>query len=101
VSRALRQVADAYGLTVVLACQDIYTSLVSEHSTGMVQLVRTSLQDVLNAAPVVLQEEDDPVLARSLERYLQMGRPGTNAGHDEGHVYSRMPESTEGTPPEN
>jgi hypothetical protein len=66
---------------MVLACQDIYTSLVSERSTGMIQLVRASPQDVLNAAPVVLQQEDDPVLARSLERYLQMGRPGTNAGH--------------------
>lgn len=100
VSRALRQVADAYGLTMVLACQDIYASLVSEHSTGMIQLVRASPQDVLNAVPVVLQEEDDPVLARSLEQYLQMGRPGTNAGHGEGEAYSRMPESTEGIPPE-
>ncbi|MGH3246535.1 MAG: hypothetical protein ACRDOI_10030 [Trebonia sp.] len=75
VSQALRQVADAYGLTMVLACQDIYTSLVSKHSTGMIQLVRSSEADVLNAPPVILQQADDPVLARSLERYLQMGRP--------------------------
>jgi chromosome segregation protein len=75
VSQALRQIADKYGLTMVLACQDLYTSLVSERSTGMIQLVRTSPEHVLNAAPVVLQEEDDPVLARSLQRYLQMGRP--------------------------
>jgi hypothetical protein len=62
-----------------LACQDLYTSLVSERSTGMIQLVRASTQDVLNAPPVILQEEDDPVLARSLERYLLMGRPGAHA----------------------
>jgi hypothetical protein len=74
VSQALRQVADAYGLTMVLACQDIYTSLVSKNSTGMIQLVRPSEAYVLNAPPVILQQEDDPVLARSLERYLQMGR---------------------------
>ena len=60
---------------MVLACQELYTSLVSEHSTGMTHLVRISPEDTLNAAPVVLQEEKDPVLARSLERYLQMGRP--------------------------
>jgi hypothetical protein len=100
VSQALRQVADAYGLTMVLACQDLYTSVVSERSTGMIQLVRASPQDVLNAAPVVLQQEDDPVLARSLERYLQMGRPGTNAGDGYGHVYSRRPEGTGVTPAE-
>jgi ABC-type enterochelin transport system ATPase subunit len=75
VSQVLRQVADTYSLTMVLACQDIYTSLVSKHSTGMIQLVRPSEADVLNAPPVILQQEDDPVLARSLERYLQMGRP--------------------------
>jgi hypothetical protein len=75
VSQALRQIAEKYGLTMVLACQDLYTSLVSEHSTGVIQLVRASPGDVLNAPPVVLQEDDDPVLARSLERYLQMGRP--------------------------
>jgi len=75
VSQALRQVADEYGLTMVLACQDLYTSLVSEHSTAMTQLVRTSSEDVLNAAPVVLQGDEDPMLARSLQPYLQMGRP--------------------------
>ena len=75
VSQALRQIADKYGLTMVLACQDLYTSLVSECSTAMIQLVRTSPEYVLNAAPVVLQEEEDPVLARSLQPYLQMGRP--------------------------
>ena len=53
VSQALRQVACKYGLTMVLACQDLYTSLVSERSTGMIQLVRASSQDVLNAAPVI------------------------------------------------
>ena len=46
----------------------------------MIQLVRPSEADVLNAPPVILQQEDDPVLARSLERYLQMGRPTGYAG---------------------
>jgi hypothetical protein len=40
----------------------------------MIQLVPPSEAYVLNAPPVILQQEDDPVLARSLERYLQMGR---------------------------
>jgi hypothetical protein len=80
VSQALRQIAERYGLTMVLACQDLYTSLVSEHSAGVIQLVRASPEDVLNAPPVILQEEDDPVLAQTLQRYLQMGRPTDHAG---------------------
>jgi hypothetical protein len=80
VSQALRQIAEKYGLTMVLACQDLYTSLVSEHSAGVIQLVRASPGDVLNGPPIVLQEDDDPVLARSLQWYLQMGRPTDHAG---------------------
>ena len=80
VSQALRQIAEMYGLTMVLACQDLYTSLVSEHSAGVIQLVRTLPGEVLNAPPVILQEEDDPVLAQSLQRYLQMGRPTGHTG---------------------
>jgi len=80
VSQALRQIAEKYGLTMVFACQDLYTSLVSEHSAGVIQLVRASPEDVLNAPPVILQEEDDPSLAQLLQRYLQMGRPTDHAG---------------------
>jgi hypothetical protein len=71
----LKQVAYKYGLTVVLACQDVYTHLVTPHSAGMIQLIRASPADVLNAAPVILQEDDDPALIHSLEPYLRMGRP--------------------------
>jgi hypothetical protein len=80
VSHALKQIAEKYGLTMVLACQDLYTSLVSEHSASVIQLVRSSPGHVLNAPPVILQEEDDPVLVRSLTQYLQMGRPTGHAG---------------------
>jgi hypothetical protein len=79
VSQALQQIADKVGLTMVLACQDLYTNLVSERSTGMIHLVQVSAQDALNAPPVILQEEGDPVLVRSLEQYLLMGRPGAHA----------------------
>jgi ABC-type branched-subunit amino acid transport system ATPase component len=77
ITTVLKQVADKYGLTVVLACQDVYTHLVTPHSAGMIQLVRASSTHVLNAAPVILQEDDDPALIRSLEPYLRMGRPAT------------------------
>jgi hypothetical protein len=73
VSQALRQVSEKYGLTVVLACQDLYTDLVAEHSAGVVQLVRSSPGHVLNAPPVI-QGDEDPRLAESLEPYLRMGR---------------------------
>ena len=78
VSQALQQIADKVDLTMVPACQDLHTSLVSERSTGIIQLVRVSTQDVLNA-PVILQEEGDPVLAWSLEQYLLLGRPAAHA----------------------
>jgi hypothetical protein len=75
VSQALRQVAGEYGVTMVLAYQDLYSSLVSERSTGMIGLVRASRENLLNAPPVILQEEDGPVLTWSLEQYLQMRWP--------------------------
>ena len=80
VSQALKQIAQKYGLTMVLACQDLYTSLVSEHSAGVIQLVRSSQEEVLNEPPVLLQEDDDQVLAQLLEQYLQMGRPTGRSG---------------------
>jgi hypothetical protein len=42
VSQALQQIADKVGLTMVRACQNLYTGLVSERSTSMIQLVRVS-----------------------------------------------------------
>jgi len=75
VSRVLRQVAGRYGLTVVLACQDLYTDLVAEHAAGMIQLVRSSLKDALNAPPVIIQGEEDRGIAEALGSYLRMGRP--------------------------
>jgi hypothetical protein len=55
VSQALQQIANKVDLTAVLACRDLYGSLVSECSMGMIQLVRASTQDVLNVLPVILQ----------------------------------------------
>jgi hypothetical protein len=37
--------------------------------------VRASRENLLNAPPVILQEEDGPVLTWSLEQYLQMRWP--------------------------
>ena len=74
-SRVLRQVAEKYGLTVVLACQDLYTDLVAEHAAGMIQLVRSSLRDALNVPPVIIQGEEDRGIAEALGSYLRMGRP--------------------------
>lgn len=74
VSQALRQVAEKYGLTVVLACQDLYTDLVAEQAAGMIQLVRSSPGDALNAPPVI-QGEEDRNIAETLAPYLRMGRP--------------------------
>jgi ABC-type cobalamin/Fe3+-siderophores transport system ATPase subunit len=75
VSRVLRQVSEKYGLTVVLACQDLYTDLVAEHSAGMIQLVRSSPKDALNTPPVIIQGEEDHRIAEMLMPYLRMGRP--------------------------
>lgn len=75
VSRVLRQVAEKYGLTVVLACQDLYTDLVVEHAAGMIQLVRSSPKNALNVPPAIIQGEEDRGIAEALGSYLRMGRP--------------------------
>jgi hypothetical protein len=75
VSHALKQVAEKYGLTVVLACQDLYTDIVTEYSAGVIQLVRVSDEEPLNAPPAILWQEDDPAIIEALGPYLQMGRP--------------------------
>lgn len=75
VSHALKQVAEKYGLTVVLACQDLYTDIVTEYSAGVIQLVRVSDEEPLNAPPAILWQEDDPATIEALGPYLQMGRP--------------------------
>ena len=75
VSHALKQVAAKYGLTVVLACQDLYTDIVAEYSAGVTQLVRVSDEKPLNAPPAILWQEDDPAIIEALGPYLQMGRP--------------------------
>jgi hypothetical protein len=74
VSHALKQVAEKYGLTVVLACQDLYTDIVAEYSAGVIQLVRISDEEPLNAPPAILWQEDDPAIIEALGPYLQMGR---------------------------
>lgn len=81
VSQALRQVAEKYGLTVVLACQDLYTDLIAEQAAGMIQLVRSSPGDALNAPPVI-QAEEDREIAETLAPYLRMGRPDPSSGLD-------------------
>lgn len=75
VSQALKQVAEKYGLTVVLACQDLYTDIVSEYSAGVIQLVRVSDEEPLNVPPAILWQEDDPAIIKALGPYLRMGRP--------------------------
>jgi energy-coupling factor transporter ATP-binding protein EcfA2 len=75
VSAVLRQVAEKYGLTVVLACQDIYTDRVARYGAGMIQLLRPSPHDPLNAPPNILHGEEDSTVLEALMPYMILGRP--------------------------
>ncbi len=75
VSAVLQRVAEAYGLTVVLACQDLYTDRVARYGAGMIQLLRPSPQEPLNSPPDVSHEQEDHAVLDALMPYLNIGRP--------------------------
>jgi energy-coupling factor transporter ATP-binding protein EcfA2 len=75
VSAVLRQVAERYGLTVILACQDLYTDRVARHSAGMIQLLRPSPGDTLNAPPAITHADEDPEVLETLMPFINIGRP--------------------------
>ncbi len=78
VAAVLQQIAEKNGLTVVLACQDIYTDRVAAFSAGEVQLLRHSNTDPLNAPPTIMHGREDPEVLETLLPYLNMGRPDPN-----------------------
>jgi hypothetical protein len=75
VSTVLHQVARKYGLTVVLACQDLYTDRVARHGAAMIQLLRPSPRDPLNAPPDVSHGHEDAAVLEAIMPYLNLGRP--------------------------
>jgi len=66
----LEQVATQYGLTVILACQDVYAHLIAPHTGSVVKLLRLGASDVLNANPVVVHGPDEPEIVRLFAPYL-------------------------------
>ncbi|NMO53427.1 hypothetical protein HH310_19830 [Actinoplanes sp. TBRC 11911] len=78
VASVLRQVAEKYGLTIVLACQDLYTDRVAHHAAAMIQLLRPSAQAPLNAPPAVSHGSENPAVLDALMPYLGLGRPDSD-----------------------
>ena len=79
VSTVLQNVAKKYGLTVVLACQDLYTDRVARHGAGMIHLLRPSPRDPLNAPPDVSHGQEDPAVLEAIMPFLNLGRPDLSA----------------------
>jgi hypothetical protein len=67
----LEHVAARYGLTVVLACQDVYAHLVAPHTASVVKLLRLGSNDVLNARPAVVHGPDEPELVKHFAPFLK------------------------------
>jgi hypothetical protein len=67
----LEHVAARYGLTIVLACQDVYAHLVAPHTASLVKLLRLGSNDVLNARPAVVHGPDEPELVKQFAPYLK------------------------------
>jgi hypothetical protein len=65
----LEQVAAQYGLSVVLACQDVYAHLIAPHTASVVKLLRLD-SSVLNRHPVVVHGPDEPEVVRLFAPYL-------------------------------
>ncbi|MFC0030112.1 hypothetical protein ACFFMM_11325 [Micromonospora chaiyaphumensis] len=91
VSAVLQQVAKRYGLTVVLACQDLYTDRVARHGAAMIQLLRPSPRDPLNAPPAVSHGDEEAAVLEAFLPYLNLGRPEGTATSVEGSPYSGTP----------
>jgi len=70
----LRKIAQTYGLTVVLACQDLYADRVAVHAAGMIKLLRPQRNDPLNAPPAIIHGPDDPAVLNLLAPYLTLSR---------------------------
>jgi len=66
----LDQVAAQYGLTIVLACQDVYAHLIAPHAASVAKLLRLSASDVLNRHPAVLHGPDEPEVVRLFAPHL-------------------------------
>jgi ABC-type cobalamin/Fe3+-siderophores transport system ATPase subunit len=75
VSTVLRQVAERYGLTVVLACQDLYTDRVARYAASMIQLLRPWPENPLNDPPAITHSGEAPQVLEALMPYLNMGHP--------------------------
>ena len=66
----LERVAAANRLTVVLACQDVYSHLPAQHAASHVKLLRPGTNDALNARPSVLHGSEDPEVVKLFLPYL-------------------------------
>ncbi|MDX8035869.1 hypothetical protein SK803_37205 [Lentzea sp. BCCO 10_0856] len=75
VSAVLKQISETHGLTIVLACQDIYTDRVARFSAGVIQLLRHSRSDALNAPPTMMHGREEAELVDVLLPYLRLARP--------------------------
>ena len=66
----LEHVAARHGLTVVLACQDVYGHLIAPHTASVAKLLRLGPSDLLNAHPVIVHGPDEPEVVRLFAPYL-------------------------------
>jgi hypothetical protein len=71
-----KKIAEAYGLTIVLACQDLYADRVAEHAAAMIQLLRPAQGDALNVPPAMIHGPDDSAVIDVLAPFLTLGRVG-------------------------
>lgn len=68
----LQHVAAANGLSVVLACQDVYSHLVAQHAASQLKLLRPATNDALNAKPSLLHGPEDPEVLKLFLPHLSV-----------------------------
>jgi hypothetical protein len=64
---ALAKIAEQHGITVILACQDVYSEQVAAHCTSSLSLLRADDSSPLNSVPLQVHGPDNPRALALLE----------------------------------
>lgn len=75
VAETLHRIAVTVGLTILLSCQDIYATLIAEHSQTLIEVRHPNERDALNAPPHITLGPLSPEIIELFGDYWTTGRP--------------------------
>jgi hypothetical protein len=75
VASILNRIALHVGLTIVLSCQDIFATLITQHCQTLIEVQHPDQRDALNAPPHVTLGPQPPEIVELFSDYWTTGRP--------------------------